>query len=815
LPPPQEMLEMAGFGGAGGGSLHPVDVPKVGSNLPYQPPELIFNEIHKLSRNPGKIDFVTREKASDEFANDYDSKHRSYSQDYDDGEYFRGQERRRNSGRYVDREQTQQREQKEQREQLERRRSDDTQPNQLHYYSKEKPGSFLSLHEQPHQRDYMPATLNDAFGSQRSFFDNFDVRSEAESKASWPEKTGMQQSEIPVKSFEERSYNDYRRSKKAQLKSKDRARTLDWTSGEARAAVPLSHLEDGLSHHQRDYTDEPFSSLRSSTKKDNDQRGYIDYKRSKKAQLKQDDRARTLDWASGEDSADVPLNYLDDSKTYHEDYTDKPFLSLRSNPKDNGQRGYINDNLPPAAAPQPARFENFIDPQEMKARKKANSAMAPKGRREKTSILKAEFENFLPPFEDDHHSKSKIRIKLPKKAEKDVAKRPENRKKAVKVTKAKADERSWVEDKREKEKEPKEIPKESFFDGIARRSESFQRPPDMPRQVKLTFANLVAGGGGGSNDPRNKYKRINRFRTAANTNKKTEPKMSPNFEFYSGFLNMDPNTAPSHLLKRTGPAPEPVNPSLLNQFPEEPVDLLDRFTETERSGDNNQRMDAQHRSRTLNFREFLQPNQNHGKQHHQQHDHNLSPNDVNLHGNHYYEDKSPLPRPYHEAKEHRSLYSLYDPLAFKGRHLGPELPPPPETGFEPPPPPHVSLGKHVDHQAINDIEPMHQFVHVEDHYKFKAGHTRGSQGHYVKDIQERVGPRHKQVVSWHDSYGGHGKHYFEFNHGKVPISAMPAASENKATITRVETPAAVAAAAAGTPSQNRSASATVAAAAVR
>ena len=49
LPPPPEMLEMTGSQ-----TLLPVDVPKIGSSLPYQPPELLFNEIHKLSRNPAR-----------------------------------------------------------------------------------------------------------------------------------------------------------------------------------------------------------------------------------------------------------------------------------------------------------------------------------------------------------------------------------------------------------------------------------------------------------------------------------------------------------------------------------------------------------------------------------------------------------------------------------------------------------------------------------------------------------------------------------------------------------------------------------------
>ena len=80
-------------------------------------------------------------------------------------------------------------------------------------------------------------------------------------------------------------------------------------------------------------------------------------------------------------------------------------------------------------------------------------------------------------------------------------------------------------------------------------------------------------------------------------------------------------------------------------------------------------------------------------------------------------------------------------------HLPQHAPPPPPPAvyrptkaFNPPPvaprpPPHS-----------NDIEHPHQFIHVESHHKFKAGHARGNYDHYIKDVQERVGPRHKQVV---------------------------------------------------------------------
>jgi hypothetical protein len=51
LDPPPEMLEMQR------NSLFPVDVPKLGANLPYRPPELIFDEFHNQVHFKIKIRF--------------------------------------------------------------------------------------------------------------------------------------------------------------------------------------------------------------------------------------------------------------------------------------------------------------------------------------------------------------------------------------------------------------------------------------------------------------------------------------------------------------------------------------------------------------------------------------------------------------------------------------------------------------------------------------------------------------------------------------------------------------------------------------
>ena len=41
LPPPPEMIDMQR------NSLFPVDVPKIGVDVPYRPPELVFDELHR------------------------------------------------------------------------------------------------------------------------------------------------------------------------------------------------------------------------------------------------------------------------------------------------------------------------------------------------------------------------------------------------------------------------------------------------------------------------------------------------------------------------------------------------------------------------------------------------------------------------------------------------------------------------------------------------------------------------------------------------------------------------------------------------
>ena len=61
-----------------------------------------------------------------------------------------------------------------------------------------------------------------------------------------------------------------------------------------------------------------------------------------------------------------------------------------------------------------------------------------------------------------------------------------------------------------------------------------------------------------------------------------------------------------------------------------------------------------------------------------------------------------------------------------------------------PPPPHV--GPNFEQTGKPAVD-SHQFIHVKDWDKFKAGHGRGNEYHNIHDVQARDGPQHKEAVS--------------------------------------------------------------------
>ena len=67
--------------------------------------------------------------------------------------------------------------------------------------------------------------------------------------------------------------------------------------------------------------------------------------------------------------------------------------------------------------------------------------------------------------------------------------------------------------------------------------------------------------------------------------------------------------------------------------------------------------------------------------------------------------------------------------------IPPIAPPPPHL----PPPIPVPPGK---------VAASHQFAHVLDWDKFKAGYGRGNEYHKIHDVQSRDGVHHKEAVRW-------------------------------------------------------------------
>ena len=49
--------------------------------------------------------------------------------------------------------------------------------------------------------------------------------------------------------------------------------------------------------------------------------------------------------------------------------------------------------------------------------------------------------------------------------------------------------------------------------------------------------------------------------------------------------------------------------------------------------------------------------------------------------------------------------------------------------------------------AEGHLEQPHQFLHVEGHDKFRAGHHRGNLDHHIQDVQQHHGHAHKEEVS--------------------------------------------------------------------
>merc|ERR1712186_254471 len=75
-----------------------------------------------------------------------------------------------------------------------------------------------------------------------------------------------------------------------------------------------------------------------------------------------------------------------------------------------------------------------------------------------------------------------------------------------------------------------------------------------------------------------------------------------------------------------------------------------------------------------------------------------------------------------------------------------------------------------------------QYINVPAHKTFEWGYKRGNPKHNREEYLSQKDHTFKAKLKWHDDYGGHGEHYFDYNHGggyKEPAHHAPAYSPPK------------------------------------
>merc|ERR1712073_214216 len=58
-----------------------------------------------------------------------------------------------------------------------------------------------------------------------------------------------------------------------------------------------------------------------------------------------------------------------------------------------------------------------------------------------------------------------------------------------------------------------------------------------------------------------------------------------------------------------------------------------------------------------------------------------------------------------------------------------------------------------------------QYINVPAHKTFEWGYRRGNPDHNREEYLSQKDHTFKAKLKWHDAYGGHGEHYFDYNHG--------------------------------------------------
>merc|ERR1711982_263206 len=67
-----------------------------------------------------------------------------------------------------------------------------------------------------------------------------------------------------------------------------------------------------------------------------------------------------------------------------------------------------------------------------------------------------------------------------------------------------------------------------------------------------------------------------------------------------------------------------------------------------------------------------------------------------------------------------------------------------------------------------------QYINVPAHKTFGWGYRRGNQKHNREEYLSQKDHTFKAKLKWHDDYGGHGEHYFDYNHGNAYKEPAPA-----------------------------------------
>merc|ERR1712045_697990 len=60
-----------------------------------------------------------------------------------------------------------------------------------------------------------------------------------------------------------------------------------------------------------------------------------------------------------------------------------------------------------------------------------------------------------------------------------------------------------------------------------------------------------------------------------------------------------------------------------------------------------------------------------------------------------------------------------------------------------------------------------QYINVPAPATFEWGYRRGNPDHNREEYLSKKDHTFKAKLKWHDGYGGHGEHYFDYNHGNA------------------------------------------------